>query len=411
VLTAIDARERRPIDAAEAKRRRGRYICPACNAPVVAKLGDIKAWHFAHTAHTACDGTGRESGAHADAKREIAAALVGHPLVSLVGTEVSSGDRRADVFVWLKSGQRVAIEVQASAISAAEVDARTRSYAEQGVFAAWVCPYTPPSFDQKKRFAATVTPTRTERFMSALHRERIYLWAGGARVFCASMVPDLVLCSGSVEYGWVDPDEMPATGADDRVIGRAWGVPRARPRPSKKSLLVLPRALHLLDDFGPARRSPFVWHGRICGGYALWQDRAGGEWDAPLIAEISDSVAGWRIWAARAIKSGELKPGCGDIGAARAAWADATIARQAKAKKARRRLHKALGESRRAAPSRMGRQTQEADRAPPPLISDHDLRLAAALAAHGPPPQRGCADSWYAERLRIIRDHAHPLTS
>lgn len=398
MLVAIDARTRTPVQAAKVAARSeldAPHLCPECGARVVAKLGSIKVWHFAHIANTACTGAGGESEMHANAKAQIVAALARHPRVSLVGAEVVAGDQRADVLAWLKSGERVAIELQATAIDAAEIDARTRGYAEQGIFAVWICPYPPPTFDIQEAFGAKLRPSRAEGFMHAMHRERLYFWASGGTVTCATLHVHATLDTGSAEHGYREEAE-----GDDKIIGKAWAVPMRKASKDLRTALVLPRPLCLIDDFAPARRSAFAWRGHLRGDFALWQDTAGGAWEVPDVVSMGQNVSAWPIRSARRIKSGELKMGEGRVGEMRLAWADAVIDRHAEQKRQRRKTRKLLGITRRQPlPS-----LPPAPPALPPVMSVEDARLAAALAAHGPAPKFGL-DAWYACRLEIIRQH------
>jgi competence protein CoiA-like protein len=45
--------------------------CPSCKAPVIARHGDVRVWHFAHASETDCPG-GAESALHLAAKQLIA---------------------------------------------------------------------------------------------------------------------------------------------------------------------------------------------------------------------------------------------------------------------------------------------------------------------------------------------------
>lgn len=67
---ARDARLGKAVHITNAHHESGRWICLGCNWELVAKQGQIKAWHFAHKTESKCSGGGRggESNEHEAAK-------------------------------------------------------------------------------------------------------------------------------------------------------------------------------------------------------------------------------------------------------------------------------------------------------------------------------------------------------
>jgi hypothetical protein len=140
VLTAQSEAEAY-IEAAAA--RRGEvYRCRQCGAPVTFKPGRVRAAHFAHRPDAACSFGGPMSAAHLAAQNRIAEALRARGLeVELEAPLLGAlGDRRIDVLTWPRDrpSARIAIEVQASEMGAALMEARTASYQAMSVAPLWL---------------------------------------------------------------------------------------------------------------------------------------------------------------------------------------------------------------------------------------------------------------------------------
>lgn len=138
---ARDARLGKAVHITNAHHESGRWICLGCNWELVAKQGQIKAWHFAHKTESKCSGGGRggESNEHEAAKLIIKETLakwefVGQPCLVCddpmikpysfgdefyddqkstwtVKEEVSIGDYRVDVGVFRNGRLWGAIEI------------------------------------------------------------------------------------------------------------------------------------------------------------------------------------------------------------------------------------------------------------------------------------------------------------
>lgn len=129
------------IEAAVA-RRGVAYVCRSCGADVIFKPGRIRASHFAHRPDTECAQGAPMSAAHLEAQQKIAEVLRGRGLSVELEAPLTSlaGDRRIDVLAWQpeRPQARVAIEVQASEMGEAMVEARTASYEASGVRPLWL---------------------------------------------------------------------------------------------------------------------------------------------------------------------------------------------------------------------------------------------------------------------------------
>lgn len=127
---------------AAAARRGETYRCRQCGAPVIFKPGRVRTAHFAHRPDGACAFGARMSAAHLTAQGVIAAALRARGLSVELEAPLpgEGGGRRIDVLAWppRRPRARVAIEVQASDLTAALIEARTASYQALGVAVLWL---------------------------------------------------------------------------------------------------------------------------------------------------------------------------------------------------------------------------------------------------------------------------------
>ena len=130
----------RRVDAIWAQRGAD-FRCPDCQAPVILRRGRKVVAHFAHRPQATCISHGGETRAHLEAKRLLLDAFLARGLRA--EAEFSKDpvpyDRRADLMVWAPdSGTPVAIELQHSRASPADLETRARSYAAAGVAQIWV---------------------------------------------------------------------------------------------------------------------------------------------------------------------------------------------------------------------------------------------------------------------------------
>ena len=130
------------IDAADAQRGAA-YFCPSqhCGGALILKKGRKVAAHFAHKPPFECQWAHGETQAHMLAKSMFCNALRKRGLKAEIEHSVGflqAVDRRADVMVWSPSGAMVAIELQHTNISVADIEARAFSYAANGVAQIWV---------------------------------------------------------------------------------------------------------------------------------------------------------------------------------------------------------------------------------------------------------------------------------
>lgn len=129
------------VEAVSARRDEA-YVCRICGAPVIFKSGQTRIAHFAHRPDAGCAFGSRMSLAHLAAQRVVAEALRRRGLSVELEAPLAGegGDRRIDVLTWPpeRPEARVAIEVQASDLTAEMIEARTASYQAVGVAALWL---------------------------------------------------------------------------------------------------------------------------------------------------------------------------------------------------------------------------------------------------------------------------------
>ena len=127
------------IEAAAARRYDG-FVCPECGRALILRRGELKIPHFAHLPPVECREARGETEAHHWAKAvlrdaflksgsdaEVERRLVGEP-----------AERRTDLAVALPGGGMVAIEIQRSDLTLADIRTRTTSFMRAGVPVVWV---------------------------------------------------------------------------------------------------------------------------------------------------------------------------------------------------------------------------------------------------------------------------------
>lgn len=145
------------IDAARADRGPD-YCCPDCRTLVTLKKGRKVIHHFAHKPHSACLWGYGESLAHLEAKRIVADAFGERGYRVEIESPVPTlpGDRRADVMVWSRQPfgcERVAFELQHSAIGLDQIETRAFGYARAGVAQIWIPFLSPKAWKDSTRLA------------------------------------------------------------------------------------------------------------------------------------------------------------------------------------------------------------------------------------------------------------------
>ena len=116
------------------------YYCPECEGQVILKKGPKVVHHFAHKPPVTCNWAKGETRAHMEAKAVLANAFKTRGLLVDMEIVVKAlpNDRRTDVMVWSPKGEQIAFELQHTAISREEIEARASSYARAGIAQIWI---------------------------------------------------------------------------------------------------------------------------------------------------------------------------------------------------------------------------------------------------------------------------------
>ncbi|GAA4419269.1 hypothetical protein GCM10023187_53410 [Nibrella viscosa] len=142
MLSAIRLSDQKKVLADDEEKGTHTYHCPDCQSIVILNKGLKKIAYFRHQRLTNCDNAG-ESEVHMKIKLDIYRHLKTkwERAIQFVDVEHRLKDiLRADVyFETLKS--KVAVEVQASSLTVADVYRRTSLYYSLGVYVLWVLPF------------------------------------------------------------------------------------------------------------------------------------------------------------------------------------------------------------------------------------------------------------------------------
>ena len=117
-----------------------KYICPNCSSEVILKKGRIVKHHFAHKPKITCAWRIGETLQHLKAKELFRDEFLSRGLSADLEHIVPSlpKDKRADVLVWSKIGNRFAIELQHTAIDYENLEERTICYINAKVAVIWI---------------------------------------------------------------------------------------------------------------------------------------------------------------------------------------------------------------------------------------------------------------------------------
>jgi competence protein CoiA len=161
------------VEARNVEKGGGPYRCQGCGDILTLKKGRVVVHHFAHRPPLTCAWSRGESAQHYQAKLAIYDALRSDPAVSDVVLEAPVGDVAVADILALIRGRRVAIEVQRSDLSAAQIARRTANYHAMGVYVLWVALPCPALADDR------YNPSVWEKWVHYAYFGRIYYWSEG----------------------------------------------------------------------------------------------------------------------------------------------------------------------------------------------------------------------------------------
>jgi competence protein CoiA len=139
---------------------------------VVLHKGNIRVHHFKHKPPVTCIRGLGETEQHLRAKLAIYDELSGEPHVTELEVEKDFGSSFADLYARI-NGVPVAIEIQKSNLSVADITARTKNYFRLGINVLWVGLSSPDLLRKK------YSPHAWERWCHAAYFGRVYYWEGG----------------------------------------------------------------------------------------------------------------------------------------------------------------------------------------------------------------------------------------
>jgi len=99
----------------------------------------------------------------------------GHNISKII-TEEQIGDRRADVFIQLRSGKKIAIEIQNSIMSVKDLQQRTEDYNDLGIYVLWILNGQGVVCAEEKvpKQREVVKLSTLERYLHYLYGGRVY---------------------------------------------------------------------------------------------------------------------------------------------------------------------------------------------------------------------------------------------
>ena len=172
MLTALRHCDQAKVLARQSEKIHAPFTCPTCKREVVLHKGNIRAHHFKHKPPVTCARGQGETEQHLRAKLGIHDALAVEPNIVGLELEKDFGISVADVFAKI-SGTPIAIEIQRSKLSVADIRARTSNYHKLGIAVLWVG--LPDANLSRKQYS----PSAWERWCHAAYFGRVYYWESG----------------------------------------------------------------------------------------------------------------------------------------------------------------------------------------------------------------------------------------
>lgn len=233
-------------DAETSTKADGPFYCAACKSDAILHKCTEKIDHFAHIARLSPVLGPLESELHQQCKLEICGALaelhpegkwaVERPIPANAEMEVP--ELRPDISGRIL-GHRIAIEVQASALTPTKIVKRSSSYAKRGIALLWIVPLHEPLGVEPIR------PRLFERYLHSIYYGRTYYWwAGrGHSVLPVHYGP----ATRHVEYReWMEDGEQQSGGGYDaeyKII--------KKPQPGPPVLIDADFEHHQREEFTP----------------------------------------------------------------------------------------------------------------------------------------------------------------
>lgn len=140
----LDAQQLTKAQVQLIRRHRDQLRCPVCKEPLIAKLGEVRRWHFAH--HPDCEFIGHEpeSNEHRLGKRRLEEWARSLYPQAVIGQEwrLPEISQIADVLVAVPGRPALALEIQYADLSPAQWRSRHAGYQALGINDIWVLGHT-----------------------------------------------------------------------------------------------------------------------------------------------------------------------------------------------------------------------------------------------------------------------------
>jgi len=211
----------------------------------------VREHHFAHKPPVVCQYEKGETELYLRAKREIYEALRVLPNCTKCELERRLDGVRLDVSLYINNVP-VAIELQRSNITIADIARRTTRYSQLGIYTLWVLPFIPPAEDVPYR------PHDWEKYLHALYFGRNYFWEQGTTLRAIQFTPQRL---------WVESREWFDESGEEMSAGGHYRLAK-----SLKSIATTAYPLDIAQDFIPMTRGAFETKHYTLPDCRLWID-------------------------------------------------------------------------------------------------------------------------------------------
>ena len=266
MLCAMRGTDKEKVEARIITKESGPFYCPSCEEGLILRKGMVKVHHFAHRPDAACWFGLGESESHRVCKTAIYEALREADGVSDCELEKNFGFCIPDVFACIDTVP-VAIEVQISTLTIAEIMRRTQQYYQAGIFVLWLT--LPKGVQFQDRYA----PSAWEKWLHATYFGRVYYWLNAAAVLPIHFGEHLLWVEEST---WYDSD-----GSENR--GGGYYKRSLRYRTPQAGLPV-----QIARDFRAILRSPWAGGSIQVPHCRLYTDTQRPWWTGTQTKEIND---------------------------------------------------------------------------------------------------------------------------
>ena len=262
---------RTTVNASDASRADGPFICSECSSDAVLRHCCEKRDHFAHHARMSPAIGPGESELHRECLKEICGALslrfpggnwaINRPIES----NPKKGIAQVVPDVSGRIGnQRLVIEAQVSCLSIPEIIKRTKVYHQRDIPVLWIVPLREDIGNE------LIRPRLYERYLHAMYFGRVYYWSIGSGT-CVLPVHFSPAKRHIPHSAWFDTDTQ-----EERSVGgydKMYKVIK-QPTPSVP--------INFADSFHPEKRSEFrPWNERkLVPPLSIWRDNLPEWWSA-----------------------------------------------------------------------------------------------------------------------------------